>query len=188
MNCLYKKLNMENFNQIFTLIANNEKITLNFDILETGLINIIVLIIILVYVGRDFLGSTLEQRKNEIITNVQDAEERLNEANRRLNEAQKQLSQANVIIEEIKNDTINTKKVLLESDVYQSKKDLTNRFNRALATFSSKERQIFLEVKQQIIVLVLKRVIVRAQQTFSTKKRATGLITETINKLEGDLL
>jgi len=179
---------MEIFDQNFTLIASNETITLNFDILETGLINIIALIIILVYVGRDFLGSALEQRKNEIITNVQDAEERLNEANRRLNEAQKQLSQANIIIDEIKNDTINTKKMLLKSDVYQSKKDLTTRFNRALATFCSKERQIFLEVKQQIILLVLKRVIVRAQQTFSTKKRATRLINETINRLEGDLL
>merc|ERR1712154_505347 len=68
--------------------------------------------------------------------------------------------------------TLTTKKVLLESDVYQSKKDLTTRFNRALATFCSKERQIFLEVKQQIILLVLKRVIVRAQQTFSTIKIA----------------
>ena len=179
---------MEIFNRIFTLISSDENITLNFDILETGLINIIALIIILVYVGRDFLGSTLEQRKNEIITNVQDAEERLNEANKRLTEAQKQLSQSQIIIDEITTDTLATKKVLLESDVYQSKKDLTTRFSRAVATFCSKERQIFLEVKQQIILLVLKRVIIRAQQTFSTKKRATELINETINKLKEDLL
>merc|ERR1712154_39363 len=114
-------------------------------------------IVILIYVGRDFLGSILETRKNEIITSVQDAEERLNEANKRLSEAQKQLSQAHVVIDEIKKDTLSTKKALLESEIYQSKKDLTTRFNRALATFRSKERQIFLEVKQQIIVLVLKQ-------------------------------
>ena len=179
---------MEIFDQIFTLIASDETITFNFDILETGLINIIALIIILIYVGRDFLGSALEQRKNEIITNVQDAEERLNEANKRLNEAQKQLNQTNVIIEEIKNETILTKKVLLESDTLQYKKDLTIRFNRALATFRYKERQIFLEIKQQIIVLVLKRTLSRAQQTFGPKDRATALISETISKIEGDLL
>ena len=179
---------MENFDQIFTLLAENESITLNLDILETGLINIIALVVILVYVGRDFLGSTLETRKNEIVTGVQDAEERLNEANKRLSEAQKQLSQAHVVITEIKNETIAAKKVLLESDAYQSKKDLTTRFNRALATFRSKERQIFLEVKQQIILLVLKRTTVRAQETFGPKKRATELINDTINKLEGDLL
>jgi len=180
---------MENFDQIFVLIAENKNnITLNLDILETGLINIIALIVILIYVGRDFLGSILEKRKNDIITSVQDAEERVNEANKRLNDAQKQLNQANVIINEIKNETIVTKQVLLDSDILQSKKDLTTRFNRALATFRSKERQIFLEIKQQIIFLVLKRTALRAQQTFGPKKKATSLINETIIKLEGDLL
>merc|ERR1712157_523736 len=123
-------------------------------------------------VGRDFLGSALETRKNEIITSVQDAEERLDEANKRLSEAQKQLSQAQVVISEIKNDTIVTKKMLLESDASQSKKDLNTRFNRALATFRSKEHQI--------MMLVLQQATTRAQQTFGPKKRATELINETI--------
>ena len=73
-------------------------------------------------------------------------------------------------------------------EAYQAKKDLTTRFSRALATFNSKERQVFLEVKQQIILLVLKRTVVRAQETFGPKERAGALINETINKLEGDLL
>ena len=158
---------MENFDQIFTLLAEHEGIGLNTDILETGLINILALVGILVYTGRDFLGSALEERKTTIVKSVQDAEDRLNEANRRLSEAQKQLSQANVVITEIKNETIATKKVLLDSDADQSKKDLATRFSRALAAFRSKERQVFLEVKQQIIVLVLKRTVTRAQETFT---------------------
>ena len=179
---------MENFDQIFTLLAESEGITINLDILETGLINILALVAILVYTGRDFLGSLLEERKTDIVQGVQDAEDRLNEANRRLSEAQKQLSQANVVITEIKNETIAAKKVLLESDASQSKKDLATSFSRALATFRAKERQIFLAVKEQIILLVLKRTVMRAQETFGKKDRATELINETINKLEGDLL
>ena len=35
---------MENFDQIFTLVAEHEGIGLNLDILETGLINILVLV------------------------------------------------------------------------------------------------------------------------------------------------
>jgi hypothetical protein len=35
---------MENFNQIFTLIAENKGISLNSDILETGVINIALLV------------------------------------------------------------------------------------------------------------------------------------------------
>lgn len=179
---------MENFDQIFTLLAEHEGIGLNLDILETGLLNILALLAILIYTGRDFLGSLLEERKTTIVKSVQDAEDRLNEAQNRLSEAEKQLNQANFVISEIKNETIATKKVLLESDAYAAKKDLKIRFERALATFRSKERQIFLEIKQQIISLVLKRTLVRAQETFGPKERATALISDTINKLEGDLL
>ena len=52
---------MENFDQIFTLLAEEEGISLNTDILETGLINILALLAILIYTGRDFLGSLLEE-------------------------------------------------------------------------------------------------------------------------------
>ena len=179
---------MENFDQIFTLLAEDEGIGLNLDILETGLLNILALLGILIYAGRDFLGSLLEERKATIVKGVQDAEDRLNEAQKRLSEAEKQLNQANIVISEIKNETIATKKVLLESDAFQAKKDLKTRFERALATFRSKERQIFLEIKQQIISLVLKRTVIRAQEAFGPKERATALINDTINKLEGDLL
>jgi F-type H+-transporting ATPase subunit b len=179
---------MENFTQIFTLLANEEGIGLNLDILETGLLNILALVGILIYTGRDFLGSLLEERKTTIVKSVQDAENRLNEAQKRLSEAQKQLSQANIVITEIRNETISTKKILLESDAFEAKKDLKTRFERALATFQSKERQIFLEIKQQIISLVLKRIVIRAQEAFGPKERATALINDTINKLQGDLL
>ena len=179
---------MENFDQIFTLLAEHEGIGLNLDILETGLLNIIALVSILIFTGKDFLGSLLEERKTTILKSVQDAENRLNEAEKRLSEAKKQLSQANLVISEIKNETITTKKILLESDAYEAKKDLKIRFDRALATFRSKERQIFLEIKQQIISLVLKRTVIRAQEAFGPKERATALINDTINKLEGDLL
>ena len=179
---------MENFDQIFTLLAEQSGISLNTDILETGVINILALLAILIYTGRDFLGSLLEERKTTIVKGVQDAEDRLNEAQKRLDEAQKQLNQANLVISEIRNETVSTKKVLLESDAFEAKKDLKIRFERALATFRSKERQIFLEIKQQIISLVLKRTVVRAQETFGPKERATALINDTINKLEGDLL
>jgi F-type H+-transporting ATPase subunit b len=179
---------MENFDQIFTLLAESEDIGLNTDILETGLLNILALVAILIYSGRDFLGSALEERKTTIVKGVQDAEDRLNEAQKRLGEAEKQLNQANLVISEIRNETIATKKVLLESEAYAAKKDLKIRFERALATFRSKERQIFLEIKQQIISLVLKRTLIRAQEAFGPKDRATALINDTINKLEGDLL
>ena len=179
---------MENFDQIFTLLAEQEGITLNTNILETGLINILALLAILIYTGQDFLGSLLEERIAVIVKGVQDSENRLTEAKKRLTEAEKQLDQANLVMNEIKNETIATKKVILNSDALQAKKDLATCFERALVTFNAKERQIFLEIKQQIISLVLQRTVSRVQETFKSKERAARLINETINKLKGDLL
>ena len=179
---------MENFDQIFTLLAKQEGISLNTDILETGLINIIALVAILIYTGQDFLGSLLEERKTTIINSVQDAENRLNEAQKRLDEVKKQLNQANLVISELRAETLTTKKTLLKSDAFQAKNDLTIRFERALATFRAKERQIFFDIKQQIITLVLQQTVTRVQATFKSTDRATALINETISKLEGDLL
>ena len=71
---------------------------------------------------------------------------------------------------------------------FQAKKDLTVRFDRALASFRSKERQIFVEIKQQIISLVLQRTVSRIQETFKSQERSSALINETIDKLKGDLL
>ena len=115
---------MENFDQIFTLIAEGEGIGLNTDILETGLINILALVGILIYVGKDFLGSALEERKTTIVQNVQDAEDRLDEAQKRLAEAQKQLNQASVVISDIKSETLSTKKVMLEADAFEARNEI----------------------------------------------------------------
>lgn len=175
---------MENFDQIFTLIALEENIGLNLDILETGLLNIIVLVGILLYSGNDFLGSFLEERKMTIVQNVQDAEDRLVEAKNRLTEAQKQLNQASIIINEIKAETLLTKKMMLKANAFDAQKDLKFRFERAIGTFKSKERQIFFEIKDQITSLVLSRTVSRVQKTFAQNKPSANLINNTIRILE----
>jgi len=179
---------MENFDNIFTVIAENDGIGLNLDILETGVINILALIGILVFTGKDFLGSILEERRTNIIQSLENAENRFKEADRRLNEAQKQLSQANILISKIKREAIESQKILLQSEISQTKKELALRFSRATTAIRSKERQIFIEIKQQIILLMLKRTVIRVQETFTQNDKATALINETINKLDGDLL
>ena len=179
---------MENFNPVFTLLAKHENITLNTDILETGLLNIFALLAILVYAGKDFLKSLLEERKRTILKSIQDAENRLTEATKRLTEAKNQLGQTAFVINEIKNETIKTKKLLLQTEVIQAKKDLKIRFDRALTSFRSKERQIFIEIKQQIITVVFQKSVKQVKQNFESKELATTLINETISKIDGDLL
>ena len=182
---------MKNFDQIFILITEhvkNNEITFNSDLLETGVVNIILLLGILVINGNNLLGKTLQERKEIISANIQDAEKRFAEAKKRFAEAEKQLSQATIIFNKIKTETLNTKKLMLSSDLIETKKDLRIRFERAIATFKSKERQIFLEIKQQIISLVLSQTVIKARKSFEPRKNALSLIDETIKKLEKESL
>lgn len=179
---------MENFNQIFIVVTKSESIRLNLNLLETGFINVLSLIGILIYTGKDFLGFLLEERKTNIIQSVQDAEDRLNEANRRLAEAQKQLNQYTVVTMEIQSQTVHSIKLLFKADAEVSKKDLKTRFSRALTTFRFKEQEIFLEVKQQIVLLVLKKTLFWARRNFSDKIETLVFNCKNIEKLEGDLL
>ena len=174
---------MENIDKIFRFVEENS-ISFNSDILEAGLINILGLIAIVIFVGKDLLGSVLEERETAVGQSIQDAENRLNEAQKRLNEAQKQMLQLSVIINDIKNDTLVTKKNMLEVDATEAKTDLKYRFERALFSFKSKERQIFFEIKEQITSLVINRTVYRVKQTFAKRKQAEKLINNTILTLE----
>jgi len=174
---------MENIDKIFRFVEENG-ISFNSDILEAGLINIIGLIAIVIFVGKDLLGSELEERETAVGQSIQDAENRLNEAQKRLNEAQKQMLQLSVIINDIKNDTLVTKKNMLEVDANEAKNDLKFRFERALLSFKSKERQIFFEIKEQITYLVITRTVNRVKETFAKRKSAEKLINNTIRTLE----
>nr|YP_010276976.1 ATP synthase CF0 subunit I [Thalassionema bacillare]UHY40499.1 ATP synthase CF0 subunit I [Thalassionema bacillare]UHY40886.1 ATP synthase CF0 subunit I [Thalassionema bacillare]UHY41144.1 ATP synthase CF0 subunit I [Thalassionema bacillare] len=175
---------MENFNQIFNLIAEEDGFTLDPMILESGVINIVGLIAIILFVAKDGLGQSLRERNETISQNVKDAENRLNEAEKRLTDAQKQLNQANVVISKIKSDTLNTKKLMLEADANEAKNDLKFRFERGMLVFKSKERQIFYEIKEQITSLVMTRTVTRVKETFAQEKPSAKLINNTIRTLE----
>ena len=174
---------MENLDQILNLAKGNG-FSFNPDILEAGLINILGLIGIVVFVGKDLLGSVLEERETTVAQSVQDAENRLDEAQKRLIEAQKQMIQLSVIINNIKTDTLATKKSMLKADASEARNDLKFRFERALLSFKSKERQIFFEIKEQITSLVITRTVNRAKETFVKQRPSSKLINNTIRTLE----
>jgi len=74
----------------------------NTDIFEANLINIVLLVVLLFNVVGDALKTSMLERKEKILSGVQDAEQRLNEATERLAEAKTQLEQSKLIIDKIK--------------------------------------------------------------------------------------
>jgi F-type H+-transporting ATPase subunit b len=80
----------------FLLLATAEEsgaIALNPDILETNLINLLIVLVILFYAGRSFLGKVLTQRRAAIESAIQEATQRQQRAAEALADEQKKLAE-----------------------------------------------------------------------------------------------
>lgn len=177
---------MENWVNFFLLSSETEGFGINTDILETNLINIIILIVLLVYVLGNFLKENLLSRQEQIITNVQDGEKRLNEAKERLAEAKSQWAQAQIIIKEIKIQTKRSKASLLETEFNQANQDLSQRFTNILLVLRYREQQVFNDVMKQVSKLAFQQVIEKLERQLG-KTDQSLIIDSKINRLGGRL-
>lgn len=181
---------MENFDQIYEFLLT-EGIGLNSNILETGLINNLILIIFLYIFGFDILNPVLSSRLANIEDSLIKAKINVEKANKRLEETEKQLAQANIIIYEIKEGTLVTKKNLIEASSYNAKTELKIYVDKALETFRSNEREIFNEVKNLLISLIFKKLLENIKQTFHDpgyQQRFVTRIIEKLTKFKGEIL
>ena len=78
--------------------------SLNFNPLETNLFNLVIVISLLVWFLRGFLGGILERRRAAILQDLQDAESRLKTATENLSQAQSELAAAQQKAEKIRAD------------------------------------------------------------------------------------
>jgi len=175
---------MQLLNAIPFTIANTGSFGINTNILETNLINQIILGVGLFILGSDFLSNSLGERQTEIITNVQNSEKSLEEAELRLKEAQKQLSQAKLIMEDIRNETKKTQLTLLESDSSQTKSEIQRKYQSALVSLKNRERLILAEIKQQISVLAIEQVVKTLESQSGSEKEQVQYTANQIKMLQ----
>jgi len=90
---------------------------LNFNLFETNILNLAVVIFGLYKFLPGFLGGILERRRSAILTDLKDAEERLEEASNSLLIAQKELASAEQKAEKIRSDCkLRAESIRLESE------------------------------------------------------------------------
>lgn len=77
---------------------------LNLNLIDTNLINLIIVIGVLIWFLKGFLGGMLQRRRDAILAELSDAEERLNLAGASLSEAQGNLAAAQQKAEQIRAD------------------------------------------------------------------------------------
>ncbi|MBM5816093.1 MAG: F0F1 ATP synthase subunit B [Cyanobacteria bacterium K_Offshore_surface_m2_239] len=86
------------------LLASHGGFGLNLNLFETNIINLVIVIAGLIWFLRGFLGGILERRREAIVSELREAEERLSTANAALAEARKGVAEAQKRAEQIRID------------------------------------------------------------------------------------
>lgn len=99
------------------LFASEGHFGLNLNLFETNVINLAIVIAALVWFLPKVLGSALEKRREAILSDLHDAEERLGAATTALATAQKDLAEAQIKADQIRADgKVRAESIRLESE------------------------------------------------------------------------
>lgn len=167
-------------------LVNSANFNLNTDILETNLINIVILIIILIQFVGSFLLESLASRKQKILDNVNDAEKRLAEAKNRFTEANKQLAQTKIAIDKIVNELELTKEKLILTGANNTYQELLIQIKLSKSALRLQEQKLLTQIKQQIITLTLKRMVIKLEEIVTVPQHSV-IIDKSIERLGGHI-
>ena len=99
------------------LLASHGGFGLNLDLFETNIINLAIVIAGLVWFLKGFLGGILQRRRDAILADLSDAEQRLAKASEALAAAQKDLAQAQLKAETIRSEAqVRAEAIRLDSE------------------------------------------------------------------------
>jgi F-type H+-transporting ATPase subunit b len=150
---------MEKFTNIFIFLAHENKgIALNTDIFETNVINLILLFILVFFVAKDFLSSTLSLRQRSILDKIEEADKKISEADKRVFEARLQWVQANILGENLEKRTFQKIDTFHELQNSKNKDILLKEFFSTIITLDLKNEQVQKQVRSFVIELALNEV------------------------------
>lgn len=131
---------------------------LNFDLLDTNLINLVIIIGVLIFFGRKFLGETLSARQQQIRSSIQDAEERKKKAAAELAEQQQRLAQAKTDARKLLDQAEQRAESARQAILAQAEKDIERLRADAQKDLTSQQERIAAELRQRVAELALQRV------------------------------
>ncbi|MGB3202583.1 MAG: F0F1 ATP synthase subunit B [Nodosilinea sp.] len=139
------------------LAAETGGLGVDFNILETNLINLVIIIGVLYYFGGKFLGKTLSTRQSAIKTAIVEAEQRKREAAAALAEQQQKLAQAQAEAKKILAEAQTTAERTRDEILKQSQADVERMRANAAQDLNSQEARVMRELQQRIAALAIER-------------------------------
>jgi F-type H+-transporting ATPase subunit b len=137
--------------------AEGSRFGLNLDILETNLINLAIIIGVLVYFGRGFLGKTLSERKTGIETAIKEAEQRKEKAAAALAEQQQKLAQAQTEANRLRSEANQRAEALRAEILKQADADVVRMKAAAAQDLTTQQDRVMNELRQRIAALAVQK-------------------------------
>jgi len=170
---------------IFTFLVNHEEsfIEFNTNILETNLINILLLIGLLVYAYNVSFSSTLENRQKEIIQSIENAQKDVTNALDYYLLAQKGFTQSLFWLQSWKTYYEKEKIEIVKTKYNFVKENLLQTFNTSEKLSQNIEEKAFLSLQRYILLITASKIL--RKFFFLSEKEQSKLIELTISKLGG---
>jgi F-type H+-transporting ATPase subunit b len=130
----------------------------NFEILESNLINLLILVGVLFYYGSKIVGNILSERKNKIAQKIQEVEAKQARAAKALTEEQAKLAQAKSTASKIISEAEANAEKAKQAILAQGEKEVERIKAMAVADLNSEQERAIAELKQRVAALALGRV------------------------------
>jgi F-type H+-transporting ATPase subunit b len=121
------------------------------DIFQTNLINILIILALLIYAGRGFLGKILSQRLENIETAIKDAETRKLKAAAELTDRQKKLAEVQAECDRLKLQAEADAKTAGDAILATIAADIERLKVSAAQELSTEQERVIMQLRQQVV-------------------------------------
>ena len=157
---------------------------LNFDILDTNIINLTLLIGILLYYGTPIVGNILKERRSKIAETIQEVEQKQKQAVATLAEEQKKLKEAEATAAKIRSEAETNAQKAKEAILAQGEQEIERIKAVAGKDLNSDQEKAIASLRERVVALAIERARTQMGEVLNDDKQHQ-LIDSTIAKLGG---
>ena len=165
-----------------TLLAT-EGFGLNFNLFETNILNWAVVVFGLYKFLPGFLGKMLQKRREGILLELKDAEDRLLKANQALEKAKKDLSSAEEKASQIKADSLKRSESIRMESEKKAIEEMARIKQSAISDESSEASRAISQLRKEAVELAIKKALDSLPNRLD-KTIQENLVTQSINNIE----
>jgi len=142
----------------FLLATEEAGFGLHFDLLESNLVNLVIIIGVLVYFGKGFLGKILNERRDRIQTAIKEAEGRAKTAAESLADAQQKLAEAQKEAERIIADAQKRAESAKQEILAQNAQEIERMKASSAQEMNTERDRVIAELRSRVAAMALENV------------------------------